>query len=189
MPIYPESVVGAPWWTSREELERMFGRTNITRWADIENENVAEDITAQIQWSVVAGHEDAVMRLEGTSCGIIYTAPSPLRIATTRLAAFLLYSARGIKDAPEDQEGRSRLSTAKKLADEFFKMVRAGQYSIGSGLAGDGLPITSYPEALRPFDPTGQDRNQDQIMEDNIADEHSGIQGVPTQRDNIEWAE
>ncbi len=114
-------------WTSPEELYNLFGRTNVNRWADLENEDNASDIQARLLWAIDEATADARLRLntamfaEDPSC-----IPRPLRMATTRLAGVALYESRGVKDTTSE-DGEHRLTYHKKQADLFFQKVVAGQ--------------------------------------------------------------
>lgn len=118
--------VGTEQWTSRLELERMFGATSVAKWADLENLAVAADIIERIDWACREATEDARLRLKGSPAGLLRNAPRPLRIMTTRLAGVLLYESRGIVDT-SSEKGEHRLSRHEKMADEFFRRVQAGQ--------------------------------------------------------------
>lgn len=122
-------------WTSRGEIENMFGLTNVTQWADLENQGVTADIADRIQWAVEEATEEARMRLRGSSVDLeaLQCAPRPLRLATTRVAGLLLYESRGIKDVDEEGHGMHRLSWHSKRADKFFQQVRAGTLLLDDG--------------------------------------------------------
>jgi len=126
-------------WTSSSELYAMFGRTNVRKWADLENIANEDDISLRLQWAIDEATEEARMQLTDSPVDLpnMVSAPRPLRIAVTRLAGVFLYEARGIKDT-SDEEGKHRLSSHKKAAQTFFQRVQAGQLRIDAG-------STSYP--------------------------------------------
>lgn len=128
-------------WTSRNELNKMFGKSNIDQWADIENEQDPDDIAEKIDWAVVAGTDEAKSRLRGHAPGVIAIAPESLRTATTRLAGVMLYEARGVKDTGDDEDGKHRLKYHQDRAEMFFRRVIAGQIR----LTDQDTEVTRYP--------------------------------------------
>jgi hypothetical protein len=118
--------VAVDYWTSRIELERMFGATSVSKWADLENLQVSSDIVERIDWACREATDDARLRLRGSSAHWTRNAPRQLRLAVTRLAGVLLYESRGIIDT-SSEKGEHRLSRHEKIADLFFRRVQAGQ--------------------------------------------------------------
>ena len=130
-------------WTSRTELERLFGRANIRTWADMENDDVDADVLERIRWAVEEATADAQDRVSAYVNIETLCPTKPLRMATTRLAGVLLYESRGIKDATEDGSGKNRLLIHRKAADLFFQQVAAGQRKL------TGSQATSFPAAIK----------------------------------------
>lgn len=114
-------------WTSRKEMEFMFGVENLKQWADLENNQSAADISERIQWAVDEATADARERLMDSPVNLaaMSEAPRTLRVATTRLAGVLLYESRGVKDA-EAENGKHKLSYHQERADKYFQKVIAG---------------------------------------------------------------
>lgn len=119
-------------WTSRSEIEKLFGVTNVSKWADLDNTQDADAIAAQIQWVVDHATDEARVELTDSLYNVQSGAVPPLslRLATTRLAGVMLYESRGVVDT-EDEEGRHRLRYHDKKAKEFFSRVKAGIIRIG----------------------------------------------------------
>lgn len=119
-------------WTSRTDLELMFGRENVRVWADMENsEDPESDIARKIQWAIREATADAQSRLAGGPVipERLTDVRGPLRVAVTRLAGILLYECRGLVDT-SSEDGVHRLKRHEKLADEFFWRVNAGQITL-----------------------------------------------------------
>lgn len=133
--LFKQETVADLNWSSKEELERMFGVSNVQQWADLENNEVVAEINSQVQWAVQQATEDAKLRLKTSPFDVagLTCVPSPLRVATTRLAGVMLYESRGIKDIDEDGQGRHRLVRHERLADKFFRQVIAGQLVLDAG--------------------------------------------------------
>lgn len=113
-------------WTSRKEIERVYGVESPKQWADLDGDVDLTKIDEVIQNVVLEATEDARDRLAGAPCGTITTAPRVLRRYVSMLAGVMLYDARGTVDAT-DEEGRNRLSHNRKLVERFFKQVLSGQ--------------------------------------------------------------
>lgn len=128
-------------WTSQREMEMMFGASNVSKWADLDNDEDVTKIAQRIVWAAREATEDARSRLRGSPASLITCAPRALRLAVTKLAGVLLYEARGIVDS-SDEEGRHRLSSHRKQADLFFRRVIAGQIDVSPG------DVTSYPRVV-----------------------------------------
>jgi hypothetical protein len=134
-------------WTSREELEDLFGATNVEKWANIENTASADSLVQRrVESACVWATADAIDRLRGRRAGSITIAPRALRLAVTRMAGCQLYEARGIKDTVDDAEGRHRLKYHRDLALQWYRALLAGQIRL-EGLADDD--ITVIPKVVK----------------------------------------
>jgi len=145
MPITAQTQVQDAYWTSAEELFKVFGRSSVQRWADMENSGNKEEIADRVQYAVEWATVEAKSRLSGAPCGAIVDPPTNLRYAVTQLAAVQLYSGRGIQDNGDDREGRHRLLQHKRDADKFFMRVHAGQIRLQGT-----TPVTMVPTAIAP---------------------------------------
>lgn len=118
-------------WTSRKEIERVYGVESVKQWADLDGDQDLTKIDRVIQDTIRDATDDARDRLLCAPCGTITSAPRVLRRNVSMLAGVMLYDARGTVDAV-DEEGRNRLSHNRKLVEKFFKQVLAGQRLLGS---------------------------------------------------------
>lgn len=172
MPFQATSQVAEPLWTSREELERLYGKTAIGRWADVENTRSEAEITNKIQWAIELATVDAKSLLSGSPAGTVVNPPLNVRNATTKLAGVHLYSARGVFDNTDDKEGRNRLTQHKRDAETFFRRVHAGQIQL---LADVTSAPTCVPVVVQTsMEHFGERLTPQEIMEQNDADEKSG---------------
>lgn len=171
MPVSLTPVTPDPVWTSREELNSMFGETNVDQWGDLENTGNASLIANTINEACEDATDDARSRLRNSAAGTIVVAPRILRRNVTRLAGMLLYESRGVSDAPDSGEGKHRLAYSNKRADAFFRAVQAGQIQLTGA-----VPPTSYPFAvphLTKRDGTWRTPEQAQLA--NEASERSNL--------------
>lgn len=122
-------------WTSRDELEDMFGVSNVQQWADLDNDRNASKIAARVRWAAQSMTDDVKLDLIGSPVKVdeIICAPTSLRLAVTRLAGVLLYESRGLK-AADNEEGGHRLARHEKMARTFLRRVKAGQVRIEAGV-------------------------------------------------------
>lgn len=165
-------------WTTRLELETMFGRTNVMQWADVENSRDEETIRQAICAACEDATDDARSRLSGGPCGTVVVPSRTLRRMTTRLAAGLLYEARGVHDT-SDENGRFKLKWSLDRADKWFRQVQAGQIIL-EGIVNDftAVPFVS-PHLMRHNGLFGPLLNQEQTQR---ANEREEIAGVPSYR-------
>jgi hypothetical protein len=168
------------YWSSQFELNRRFGTSQVNQWADPENTGQQSVILPNV-WSAVAEATDEFRcRLRGSACGIISPDTAArsfvLRLNVTRLAAYILYTSRGVKDT-SDEEGRNRLSTAYKQSQRFLQQCRAGQIRLVDGDVG----VTSHPFVVTPvqpyLSPLGPLKTPEQMSQLN---QFSELQGIPS---------
>lgn len=145
-------------WTSRREIERVYGTESPKQWADLDGDESATKIDQVIQNVVLEATEDARDRLIGAPCGAIGQAPRLLRRHVSMLAGVMLYDARGTVDT-SDEEGRNRLSHNRKLVEKFFKQVLSGQRRLTSS------GTKTYPAYVEVDDPDDV-LTADQCLED-----------------------
>lgn len=160
-------------WTSREEIETVFGTTQVERWADIENTNDAAKVQKKIDWAVDLATVEAKSRLSGSPAGEVINAPENLRYATTQIAAVLLYESRGIRDVDNEREGRHRLTQHRRQADTFFRRVHAGIIVLDTGST-----VTTFASAIPPLNyhpSTGRRLTPEETMEANDDEEKNNI--------------
>ena len=137
-------------WTSRSELDNLFGRSNITTWADLENEEDATQIRQRVRWAVDEATAEARERLSTlVNMESLTVAPRSLRLTVTRLAGVLLYESRGIKDSAEE-DGKNRLQVHKTAVDRYFREIAAGRRILT-------LDTSSVPAVIKDVDTLSSD--------------------------------
>jgi len=142
-------------WTSRREMELLFGPENIRQWADLNNENDAEHISDRIDWSAENATAEARELLVDSPVDLdnLTEAPLTLRMNVSRMAGVLLYESRGVKDTDSD-EGKHKLRYHKDEAAKYFQKVRAGSIRIGRS-------ATSVPGVI----PNSDDEDEEELEE------------------------
>lgn len=168
------------YWTSRWELNRRYGKSAVDVWADPDNEQVTTDVSKNI-WAAVAEATDEFRnRLRGGAQGpitpTIAAQSFQLRLNCTKLAAYYLYTARGVKDT-SSEAGVSRLTTARSEADTFIKRCRAGQIRLVDGDTGVTMYPMAFPERKPLTSPYGRGLTPEETLR---ANERSELQGIPS---------
>lgn len=164
-------------WTSRKELERAYGATNVSRWADTENTANEELIRDNIQAAVEDATDEARSLVDNTACGQVVMAPRVLRRNVTRLAAALLYEARGVRDTADD-EGRDRMRSSRDRAYKFLNKVASGKAVIEGCVEPTRVPFVS-PHLKHPGLIGGPLLTPEQIQ---YVNEREEVLGVPAYR-------
>jgi hypothetical protein len=156
-------------WTSPQELFDVFGEGNVKRWASIENDGNKDKTERRINFFVKLATISAKSRLYGSPAGVIVDPPEDLRYAVTQLAGHRLYSARGIKDATDDKDGRHRMLVHKKESESFMRMVHSGQITLVTNVSRPSTTPLVVPTYTRH--PNGSLLTPEQTMQQNMADE------------------
>lgn len=122
-------------WSSREEIEDLFGSDNVAKWADKDNDASEIKIRRRIRRAIEYATSDARMKLTDTSVKLSEMSDPPvvLRDAVSRMAGVWLYETRGVADTA-DEEGKHVLTTHKKQAEKFYNGIRSGRYRIDAGV-------------------------------------------------------
>lgn len=84
----------------RDDVEMVFGATNVEKWADVDNDEDATKIADRIDWAIEEASERIDTRMRGGLYEVPFSVPYPRTIVTlvARLAGITLYDARGITD-------------------------------------------------------------------------------------------
>lgn len=146
-------------WTSRTEMELLFGPENIRQWADLNNENDAEHIADRIDWAAENATAEARELLNDSPVDLdnLTEAPLTLRMNVSRMGGVLLYESRGVKDT-DSEEGNHKLLYHKKEAAKYFQKVRAGSIRIGRS-------ATMVPGVIPYTSADGTDDDADELEE------------------------
>lgn len=84
---------------TREDIEQVFGRTNVTKSADLDDNGNAEEIAARITAMIVAASNEVDDRLRGGPYRVPITQTcETIKFLTAHLAGVMLYEARGVQD-------------------------------------------------------------------------------------------
>jgi hypothetical protein len=126
------SVVTVPlgsYMCERGDIEKIFGPTNVAKWADLENNADADDIAAQITWAITIS--DSYFRAALAQCrwkmpSAGDTCPAILSYFVACRAGVELYDNKGVLDYDPEGEAQHALSLHRKRTDQFIASVKAG---------------------------------------------------------------
>ncbi len=116
------------------DLYITFGKQNVTKWADVNNNNVPDEIDDRIEWALEQASAELDARLKNSPLqfpleepGSGESYPAIVIRMTCYLAGLLLYESRGVTDA----EGDHQLKWCEKRVDRFVRDVWVRRVSLG----------------------------------------------------------
>lgn len=125
-------------YATREELELLFGKSNVEKWADLENEEDAGHITTRIDRAIKHADNRVDSMLRRSRFRVpLSPVPDVIVDIATRLAGVWLYESRGVQDWNEET-GRPahKLQWHKQEAERVLRAIQAGQIDLESGRFG-----------------------------------------------------
>lgn len=105
-----------------------FGRTNVRKWADLDNTNVQGSIDARMMWAREQAYDELNSRLASSRYHFPLsgtTFPAILVRMEAYLAGVLLYESRGVTDVGDDGKAQHALMWHRKRVDEFVCDIHA----------------------------------------------------------------
>lgn len=113
----------------RADIETLFGVTNVTSWADLDNDANSAKITARITAAIVTADDfiDSYLRDGPYDLPLADDAdavPVLIRDISARLAGTRLYSSRGTLDYNEQREPEDRLQWHREQATANLQRVK-----------------------------------------------------------------
>lgn len=132
-------------YAERSDLNLLFGSDNISKWADLNNNEDAGEIQSRVCWALA---ESAVYfddELSGGPYVVPFSEPFPAQIVSmsARYAGVLLYDSRGIPDAGEGNT-RNVLAYHRDLVSKFLSRVLAHKTKLTGQVA-----TVSYPASVK----------------------------------------
>lgn len=116
-------------YSTKADLENLFGKMNIKTWADLDNLEDPETIQQRVAWAIALADERIDDRLRDSQ----YQLPlSPVSVTvvdiSARLAAVRLYESRGVSDAEDSR--LSQMAAAEQRAESTLNDILAGRILI-----------------------------------------------------------
>ncbi len=127
-------------YTDRLKLEWIFGRVNLQKWADLDNDRNSEFIRDRITWSCEVATAYINGRMANGRYSVPFTNPDKNIIHLTGLfAGTILYDGRANKSG---DTVRDELSIQRKSARRLLHEILTGQLKLYDGISGELLDLT-----------------------------------------------
>lgn len=134
-------------YATRSDIELIFGKANVIKWADVDNNNNKLDILDRITWALESATAFFDNRLRRGPYVIPFVDDLDLEVVNhcARLAGVMLYESRGYEDT-ENTDGSHKLSPHRRIVNHFIAGVLSGRISIAGERQVNNLPATSQYE-------------------------------------------
>jgi hypothetical protein len=125
------STCDGTYYADRADIELLFGKTNVEKWADVDNNQNQDDIGTRICWALQnakAYFDDSLYR---GPLVIPFVAPYPnqVRVENARYAGCTLYDSRGVVDMV-DGKAHDALEAHRKKVQTFITRILANQLTL-----------------------------------------------------------
>ncbi len=135
---------------ARSDLDDVFGKSNIDKWADLENEGDIDHIAARVAWaiSLAESHVRSKMILTTYVWDTIATNPM-VEHAIALKAGMLLHTNRSVVDSDGLSKTGNPMARFERLYKDFFVAVSSNEISLNDGTpANDGICFAA-PHVLK----------------------------------------
>lgn len=138
-----------PSYSDRAGLELVFGKSNVEKWADVNNDENAADVDARVTWALEQGYEYVNDRLRDGPYAIPFTLPAPatIKLLNERFAGVLLYESRGVTDVDGQGKPMHALAYHRDWVEKTIAQIFARQLRLNLT-----PQVTTYPQVLREED-------------------------------------
>ena len=125
----------------RSDVDLIYGRRNVDKWADLDNAGTQAIIDARVTWAIALADAEIDSELSGTSYAVPFTGtiPTLIKDLSARLAGVYLYDGRRLGD---EEESTDQVRLHRKICAKRVKRIIAGQQVI----AGVTRAVNSTPE-------------------------------------------
>lgn len=118
-------------YASRADVETAFGKSNVKKWADVNNDGNGADVEARVTWALESAYEYVNDRLREGPYTIPFVIDGTLPKTIVRMCAayagVLLYESRGIVDVDADGRAMHALKWHKDWVEDMIKKIHARQ--------------------------------------------------------------
>lgn len=149
-------------YAQREDVEQIYGKSNVSKWADLDSKNSLVDIDSRVTYALETTRERLHDRLRGGPLSLPVASPYPrtLVVLQAMMTGVWLYEARGVTD---NDEGKHALMWHRKEIERVIADIHAGKLRLDTSDAPCNVPIVvketpssrrSYTEQIFPgFEP------------------------------------
>jgi hypothetical protein len=148
------------YYSARSDVEAQFGVTNVTKWADLDNDGDATKIADRIDWAITLADAEIEDRLRYSQyivpiVGLSGMPPVIVALSAMR-AGVLLYDSRGAQDFdPDSGIPMHRLAGFNKRFETTLNDLLSGRRTL-SAVRNTTL-TTTVPERVPPAEDTYDD--------------------------------
>jgi phage gp36-like protein len=118
---------------TRTDIENIYGASNVSKWADIDNEEDESVISDRIDWAIEASFDEFNDALrDGKYLVPLSAVPTSVVRYSAVLAGVWLYDGRGIIDMTDSQQKRyeHKLMYMRKRVECYLQNVRSGRVKL-----------------------------------------------------------
>ena len=141
------------------DLYLAFGRTNVRKWADVQNDGLNANITDRIAWAISNADSELDAKLSKSRYQFPLDANSNVPPILTRMSAYLagvlLYESRGVTDVGQDGKAQHALMWHRQRVDEFVRDIHGRRLELIGVTLKDGAvtPVSEAPAMVHFKDP------------------------------------
>lgn len=138
------------------DVNMVFGRINVDRWADVDNVKDPTSVAARRAWAIeqASAEFDDRMRNGPLQAPILDPFPPIVVRMVSYLAGVLLYESRGVVDMDAKGKPLHVLSWAKDRFDEFVRDVHARRIAVDAVLRDGAVATSDTPDFVSFPDPS-----------------------------------
>lgn len=108
------------WYATREDVDFIFGASNITAWADTDNGESVADIDSRVYWAIDLAIATVDARLRPSKYDVPFVSIDQMIVdLTARLAGVLLYDSRRITDTALETD----VDIHRQFVEERFSQI------------------------------------------------------------------
>lgn len=124
------------YYANRSDIELIFGKSNTSKWADVDNNGDLDDIDDRICWALQSAqaylddmlnngpHSIPIAKLSNNKF------PTQLVVECARKAGTILYDSRGVADVDADGRPQDSLRMHREQTQRFITRILAGQMQL-----------------------------------------------------------
>lgn len=141
---------GSPTYAQGIDLSNIFGNSNVSKWADLDNEENEDTVINRVTWALGLAYQELNGLLRTGPYAVPFSQPYPAKAvdANARLAACYLYDGRGIPDVDADGKPINKLAPHRQMVLDFISDVMSGRVKLEIAATS---PVT-YPQVV-PINP------------------------------------
>lgn len=125
---------------TRSDIEALFGKANVAKWADVDNDQDADAIGDRIDQAIAVATARIDDRLRNGPYTLpIAGSPATLTNLAVQLAGVWLYESRGVQDfSPDTGFPVHRLRWHSEQAEKTLNDLLSGKLRLNATLVGNG---------------------------------------------------